>query len=81
MLINWVLVAAVLFLSLTPSPPEILDFAFSDKFEHLFAYSVLMGWAGQLYVSTHQQITWARWTLRDGGCSGIRAGLGRIPII
>jgi len=58
-LIGWGLIASVLFLSLTPSPPEILDFAFSDKLEHLFAYSVLMGWVGQLYVSTRQQITWA----------------------
>ena len=52
---GWALVALVIYLSLTPSPPEVLDFAFSDKLEHLFAYSVLMGWLGQLYVSTRQQ--------------------------
>jgi VanZ family protein len=49
----------VIFLSLIPSPPDVLDFASSDKLEHLFAYSVLMGWSGQLYVSTRQQILWA----------------------
>ena len=56
LLISWALIATVLFLSLTPSPPEVLTFAFSDKLEHLFAYSVLMGWLGQLYASTRQQI-------------------------
>lgn len=37
-------------------PPEVLDFAFSDKLEHLFAYSVLMGWFGQLYVAKPRQV-------------------------
>ena len=54
--IGWILIATIVYLSLTPSPPEALNFAFSDKLEHLFAYSVLMGWLGQLYVSTRQQI-------------------------
>lgn len=57
--IGWTLIATVIFLSLIPSPPDVLDFASSDKLEHLFAYSVLMGWAGQLYVSMRQQILWA----------------------
>ena len=56
LLIGLALIATVLFLSLTSSPPDLLDFAFSDNLEHLFAYSVLMGWLGQLYVSTRQQI-------------------------
>ena len=59
LLIGCALIATVLFLSLTPSPPEPFTFAFADKLEHLFAYSVLMGWLGQLYVSTRQQILWA----------------------
>ena len=54
--IGWALIATVLFLSLTPSPPEPFTFTFADKIEHLFAYSVLMGWLGQLYVSMRQQI-------------------------
>ncbi|MDX2464735.1 MAG: VanZ family protein [Porticoccus sp.] len=59
LLIGWALIATVLFLSLTSSPPEILNFAFSDQLEHLFAYSVLMGWLGQLYASTRRQFLWA----------------------
>lgn len=53
---GWSLVSTVLYLSLVPSPPEVLDFAFSDKLEHLFAYSVLMGWFAQLYVLRLHQI-------------------------
>jgi len=46
----------VLYLSLMPTPPKALDFAFSDKFEHLFAYSMMMGWFAQLYVVKSRQV-------------------------
>jgi len=54
-LAGWGLIVSVLYLSLVPAPPEVLDFTFSDKFEHLFAYSVLMGWFAQLYVLRMRQ--------------------------
>ena len=50
------MVGIVLYLSLVPSPPEVLDFTFSDKFEHFFAYAVLMGWFAQLYIPKSRQI-------------------------
>jgi VanZ family protein len=44
------LVVAVLYLSLTATPPPIVpSFEYGDKFGHLLAYSVLTGWFGQLY--------------------------------
>ena len=43
------MVAAIVWLSLTPSPPE-LDFEQSDKVGHLAAYGVLMFWFSQLYA-------------------------------
>jgi VanZ family protein len=43
------MVFAVVWLSLTASPPKV-DFEQSDKVGHLLAYSVLMFWFGQLYV-------------------------------
>jgi VanZ family protein len=43
------LVALVIFLSLTPKPPHLVNFAMSDKVGHSLAYAVLMGWFGQLY--------------------------------
>ncbi len=48
--------STVLYFSLVSGPPEVLDFASSDKLEHLFAYSVLMGWFAQLYVLRVRQI-------------------------
>lgn len=57
--IGWALIAFVIYLSLTASPPEILEFAFADKLKHLLAYSVLMGWFGQLYPAAKLQLFWA----------------------
>jgi hypothetical protein len=57
--IGWALVGVVVYLSLTANPPEIADFAFADKFEHLLAYGVLMGWFGQLSTSFGRQRWWA----------------------
>ena len=43
------MVAAVVWLSLTPSPPQV-DFEQSDKLGHLVAYGALMFWFSQLYA-------------------------------
>lgn len=43
------MVAAIVWLSLTPAPPE-LDFEHSDKLGHLLAYGMLMFWFSQLYA-------------------------------
>ena len=45
------MVAAVVWLSLTPSPPKV-DFAQSDKVGHFIAYGALMLWFAQLYVGS-----------------------------
>ena len=43
------MVAAIVWLSLTPSPPRVrIDGG--DKLGHLFAYGVLMFWFAQLYA-------------------------------
>jgi VanZ family protein len=57
--VGWALIGLVLYLSLTAYPPEVLHFAFADKWEHLLAYSVLMGWFGQLFLSNRNQIIYA----------------------
>lgn len=57
--IGWGLIALVIFLSVTSSPPQIdIDFKYLDKLEHLTAYSVLMGWFGQLYHQSRTRILW-----------------------
>lgn len=47
---GWAMVAAIVWASLTPSPPEV-DFAASDKVGHLAGYAVLMFWFAQLYLA------------------------------
>ncbi len=46
--IGWGLVALVVYLSLTPQPVD-LQVNHGDKYSHLLAYFVLMGWFQQLY--------------------------------
>ena|SRR5687768_13210887 len=43
------MVAAIVWLSLTPSPP-VVDFKASDKVGHLAAYGLLMFWFCSLYL-------------------------------
>jgi VanZ family protein len=45
---GWMLIAAVIYLSLAPAPPD-LDLPQGDKFGHVLAYAVLMFWFMQIY--------------------------------
>jgi hypothetical protein len=45
---GWIGIALVVYLSLTPSPPEVDLGAYTDKWEHMSAYAVLMWWFCQL---------------------------------
>ncbi len=47
--LGWAMIGAVIWLSLTPSPPKV-DFEQSDKVGHLLAYGCLMFWFSQLYT-------------------------------
>ena len=51
-----VIVALILYLSLTPQPPEPLTFDNADKLEHAFAYASLSFWFCLLYRSPLQRI-------------------------
>lgn len=44
----WVLVAAIIYLSVTPRPPDI-PFDEGDKLGHLLAYGTTMLWFAQIY--------------------------------
>jgi VanZ family protein len=47
---GWLLVGLVVYLSLTPHPPEPLSFPNADKLEHGFAYGSLALWFCQIYL-------------------------------
>ena len=53
---GWLLVGLVVYLSLTPQPPQPVSFAQSDKLEHGFAYASLSLWFCQLYLSTRSRM-------------------------
>lgn len=48
--VGWLLVAWVIYLSLTSSPVQTPGILYGDKLGHLIAYFVLMTWFAQLYM-------------------------------
>ena len=75
LLIGWVLIAVVWYLSLTPKPPE-MGIKLWDKLNHFIAYSALMGWFGQLYSQKVQRIFWAVFFITMGISIEIFQGMG-----
>jgi VanZ family protein len=55
---GWGWAAAIVWLSLTPSPPE-LEFAHGDKLGHLASYGLLMFWFAQLYFRRTSRLGYA----------------------
>ncbi len=55
---GWLCAAAIVFLSLTPSPPD-LEIEHGDKLGHLFAYGLLMFWFCWLYRGTQARLAYA----------------------
>lgn len=54
---GWAWAAAIVWLSLTPSPPE-PGFEFGDKLGHFLAYGVLMFWFAILHRSTNVRLAY-----------------------
>lgn len=54
--LGYIILGSIIFLSLTPDPPVVMVFPSIDKIEHLLAYMVLMGWFCQIYLSRKRQI-------------------------
>lgn len=55
---GWLLAAAIVWLSLTPSPPH-LDLEGGDKLGHFLAYAGLMFWFGRLYRAARARVGYA----------------------
>ena len=56
LLTGWLLVLLVVYLSLTPQPPQPMTFDNSDKFEHALAYGALSFWFGGIYRAPLQRL-------------------------
>jgi VanZ family protein len=56
LMIAWGLVLLVIYLSLTPHPPEPVSFDNADKFEHALAYAALSFWFCHIYRSVNSRL-------------------------
>ena len=54
--LGWLWIATIVYLSLTPNPPEPVRFWGVDKLEHILAYYLLMLWFSQVYVRRTQRL-------------------------
>lgn len=73
------MVLAVLYLSLTPAPPEInIEFEYIDKVEHFLAYFILMFWFAQLYKTSRVRLFYVFFFVSMGVILEILQGLGGI---
>lgn len=52
LILGWLWIVCVFYLSLMPHPPEPVVFSGADKLEHALAYVLLMWWFCQLYFGS-----------------------------
>ncbi|MDH3693777.1 MAG: VanZ family protein [Gammaproteobacteria bacterium] len=58
LLIGWLLLAAIVYLSLAPAPPE-PDFEINDKVLHFAMYFVLTAWFAQIFLPGKRLVIYA----------------------
>lgn len=54
---GWLGIVLIIYLSLTPHPPQPMEFESSDKLEHILAYGLVMLWFCQIYKERQAAIT------------------------
>jgi glycopeptide antibiotics resistance protein len=70
------LILAVVYLSLVPQPPRVVDFNQSDKLAHLLAYAVLFLWFANIYPNGRRRIWFTAGFLAVGVCLELLQALG-----
>ncbi len=73
--LGWLMVAAVIWLSLTPTPPQPPSFLSWDKADHLIAYGALMYWFAQAFV---RHWRWPAFLIGLGLLLEVLQGLGGV---
>ena len=56
LILGWLLVAVIVFLSLWPKAPQPFEFEQSDKLSHIVAYMILMLWFANIYPQRSSQV-------------------------
>lgn len=78
LIVGWSLVLMVIGLSLMSSPPPVPSINYGDKFAHILAYFVLMGWFAQLYHAPKQRFNYLIGFILLGGVLEILQSLGGV---
>lgn len=77
--LGWLLVIAIFYISLTPSPPVInIGIEYLDKIEHLSSYFILMFWFSQLYQKNRTRLFFMLLFISMGVVIEILQGLGGV---
>jgi hypothetical protein len=71
-------VGAIIWLTLTPTPPAGPDLPNVDKWEHLLAYGLMMGWFGQLAANLRLRANLALSFMVLGAALELLQGLGGV---
>lgn len=78
LLLGWALILTIVYLSLSPHPPQIMSIQFADKIGHTAAYTALMGWFTQFQISSRQKIRNALLFILLGVGMEILQGIGGV---
>lgn len=79
LVIGWSLVLAVVYLSLSHSPPDVgLGIEHVDKIGHGLAYFILMGWFVQIYAAQGKRVAFAVGFVAMGVGLEIIQGMGGV---
>jgi VanZ family protein len=73
--VGWLLILAVIFLSLWPKLPESPTFKHSDKLAHLTAYSILTLWFANMYRQRSRHLLLGATLIALGMCLELLQGL------
>lgn len=77
--IGWLMVIAICYVSLTPSPPEFnINVAYLDKMEHFISYFILMFWFSQLYETNKSRLLYVLSFIFMGIAIEVLQGLGGV---
>lgn len=75
---GWLGIALLLWLSLTPSPPQVVTFPHADKIQHALAYALLMLWFAQLRLTRSERAVTAGALLVLGVAIEVMQGWGGV---
>ena len=75
--LGWLLIGAVIFLSLWPMPPQPLEFEQSDKLTHIIVYLTLMLWFANIYPQRSSQLRLSIGFFVMGVCLELLQGMTR----